>query len=107
MIRFALMLGLGGLAFANPSNAQSVCVHNAADHTYFFAVEAGHPDTRRTGRLKPGEELCTEETTSSGTVSVFETENSIEGCSRLVPVGQTEDLKRYTDFDRCLWSSNS
>ena len=43
----------------------------------------------------------------TGVVSVYEDPDGLEGCSRLVPSGQTERLIKYADFDRCAWSSNS
>ncbi|MFW8593062.1 hypothetical protein [Cribrihabitans neustonicus] len=40
-------------------------------------------------------------------VSVFENAQHLEGCSRLTPMGQSERLIRYADFDRCEWRSHS
>jgi len=87
--------------------ANALCVRNRNTHAHFFAVEA-RTGARRTGALSPGERLCTEAARgATGVVSVFESENAFEGCSRLVKAGTTEDMLKYVDFDRCFWSSNS
>lgn len=98
-----------------------LCVQNGADHRHFFAAEirgeigadiradirAGtKADVRVTGWLDPGDTLCAPDSLGqSGTVSVFETEDTLEGCSRLVASG-TETLIRYADFDRCAWGAH-
>ena len=87
--------------------AAPICVRNEDTDTYFFAVEANGAG-RRTAVLAPGETLCTEAAPGQkGVVWVFENEDSIEGCSRLVSAGQTEAMLRWSEFDRCAWSSNS
>ena len=87
--------------------ASELCVRNRNTHEHFFAVEADGAE-RRTAFLAPGERLCTEaDPGETGTVSVFEEADGFEGCSRLVPVGRTEDMLEYVDFDRCFWSSNT
>ncbi|WP_299844169.1 cytochrome c family protein [uncultured Roseovarius sp.] len=88
--------------------ANAVCVRNLNSHEHLFAVDAPGAD-RRIEMLKPGEVLCTSvaETVRTGTVTVFEHADAFEGCSRLVPVGRTEDMLKYVDFDRCFWSSNT
>jgi len=89
------------------TSANALCVRNRNSHTHFFAVEAEGAE-RRTGMLAPGETLCTEaEPGATGMVSVFEEADGFEGCSRLVPVGETEDMLKYVDFDRCFWGSNT
>ena len=88
--------------------ADAICVRNRNSHEHLFAVEAIGAE-RRVRMLKPGEVLCTQtdSTVKTGTVSVYEHSDELEGCSRLVPVGRTEDMLKYVDFDRCFWSSNS
>lgn len=88
-----------------PANA--ICVQNAGHDIHFFAVDGGG-DSRKIGHLASGETLCTGalERAMQGKVSVFETEDHLEGCTRLVPSGTVEQLLKYADFDRCLWSSN-
>ena len=90
-----------------------LCVLNASDDTFFFAVETKQGE-RITSELAGGKYLCTKaaEKSVGGTVSVFETADHLEGCSRLVSadavaVGYVEEMRRYADFDRCLWSSNA
>jgi len=65
-------------------------------------------DSRKTGHLASGETLCTGalELAMQGKVSVFETEDHQEGWTHLVPFGTAEQMLKYADFDRCLWSSN-
>ncbi len=85
-----------------------VCVRNASDHRHFFAAEATG-QIRSTAWLDPGETLCVgaDEEGAHGLVSVFETDEGFEGCSRLLRAGQMEDLVRYVDFDRCEWGSHA
>ncbi len=88
-----------------PENA--VCVQNASAHTHFFAAEAIE-GSRVTQELQFGEILCTAamDEPLHGTVSVFEHEDEFEGCTRIVRSGMVEQMKKYSEFDRCLWSSN-
>jgi cytochrome c2 len=89
------------------TDATALCVRNLNDHPHFFAVETSGAD-RRTATLAPGERLCiTAAGSETGMVQVFERADAFEGCSRLVPVGQTEDMLKYVDFDRCFWGSNT
>lgn len=85
-----------------------VCVQNASVDSHFFAAE-GKGVERITATLSPGESLCATARGDgwSGVVSVYETATGIEGCSRLVKTGTVEQMLKYVDFDRCLWSSNS
>ncbi|MCZ0813500.1 hypothetical protein N5A93_14760 [Roseovarius sp. EGI FJ00037] len=85
-----------------------VCVRNSSSHAHVFVAEAPNGE-RKVSRLAPDETLCARGGMkgATGMVSVFESHDAFEGCSRLVPVGQTEDMIRYVDFDRCFWSSNS
>ncbi|MCP5074009.1 MAG: c-type cytochrome [Rhodobacteraceae bacterium] len=88
-----------------PKNA--VCVQNSSDHTHFFVAEAAE-GSRVTGELATGETLCTAamEIPTQGTVSVFEHADEFEGCTRIVQSGMVEQMRKYAEFDRCLWSSN-
>jgi hypothetical protein len=104
MVTLAASPGLG----EPTTQAGSLCVRNASERTHLFAVEA--PDAgRRVQTLAPGERLCVHGASMrrTGIVSVFESRDAVEGCSRLVPVGRTEEMIEYVDFDRCFWSSNS
>jgi len=84
-----------------------LCVRNAAKHAHLFAVEATE-GARKTAMLNPGETLCGGgQAGTTGVVSVYEHAEELEGCSRIVPIGKTEDLLKYVDFDRCFWSSNT
>ena len=106
--RIALLTAIFALpalpALAAPTGA---CVTNGAEESYFFAAEAAN-GRRETGTLAPGATLCSKaEQAQGGVVSVFETAEHLEGCSRLVASGAPETMLRYADFDRCLWSSNA
>ncbi|MBI6630465.1 hypothetical protein [Pontibaca salina] len=110
-MRIAALLAVAmfaGDAYAQePGAVQQLCVQNAAARTLVFAVEV--PGSMRLLRdLAPGERLCTVGAAdATGVVSVYETRDAIEGCSRLASVGATETLHRYVEFDRCFWASNS
>ena len=98
--------------FSQPQEAslgQGICVRNDTQNRRFFAVEARESGERTTSELAPGGTLCSDPVSygSIGIVSVFETADTLEGCSRLVQAGQEEALMRYADFDRCAWTSNS
>ena len=97
------------MAMAAPTNG--FCVTNESDLTHIFAVDTGgaSQSSRTTMELAPGETLCTAEydTPKSGFVSVFESAEHTEGCSRLIANGVTEGMVRYSDFDRCEWASHS
>ena len=97
------------MAMTAPTNG--FCVTNQSDLTHIFAVDTGgaSQSSRTTQELSPGETLCTAEydTPQNGFVSVFESAEHTEGCSRLVTNGVTEGMVKYADFDRCEWSSHS
>lgn len=83
----------------------NLCVTNGSDHRHFFASEP-KARARLTGWLDPGASLCAPDSAGiPGTVSVFEVEDTLEGCSRLVAKGE-ETLVKYADFDRCEWGSH-
>lgn len=79
------------------------CVQNGDETRLFFTAETAA--ARETGWLEPGATLCA---TGAGheRVSVFEDEDALEGCTRLMPGGGTETLLRYASFDNCLWQSH-
>ncbi len=86
-----------------------VCVLNASPNSHFFAAE-GKGVERVTATLSPGQRLCAAANGGqewAGVVSVYEADDGIEGCSRLVKSGTVEQMLKYVDFDRCFWSSNS
>lgn len=93
-------------AAVTPTNG--FCVQNQSDESHFFAVDAGAAG-RDLQELAPGETLCTADAAEplNGFVSVFETADTEEGCSRLVAAGTVEGMIKYADFDRCAWSSNA
>ncbi len=94
------------MAMAAPVNG--FCVTNQSQLTHVFAVDAGDAG-RKVQELAPGETLCTTESDApqNGFVSVFETPEHAEGCSRLITAGNTEGMVKYADFDRCEWASHS
>ena len=97
------------MAMAAPTNG--FCVTNQSQLAHIFAVDTGgaSQSSRTTMELAPGETLCTAEydAPQNGFVSVFESAEHTEGCSRLVTNGVTEGMVKYADFDRCEWSSHS
>jgi cytochrome c2 len=89
------------------SNDAGICVENGSEQTFLFAAEARGGE-RDVAELTPGGSLCVaSQGADSGVVSVFESMDVVEGCSRLVTPGQQEVLVRYADFDRCEWGSHS
>tara|TARA_R110000796_G_scaffold251493_1_gene383017 strand:- start:5331 stop:5678 length:348 start_codon:yes stop_codon:yes gene_type:complete len=102
------MLPALSLNAAQDVDAETLCVRNDSGRSYLFAVEALGAE-RLVQDIPAGESLCANGATpgATGVVSVFEDIHALEGCSRLVPVGQTEIMIRYVDFDRCFWKSNS
>ena len=104
---FAVLSALS-LKAAQEGDAETLCVRNDSGRSYLFAVDA--PDAERLVQDVPaGESLCVNGAMAgaTGVVSVFKDIEALEGCSRLVPVGQTETMIKYVDFDRCFWESNS
>lgn len=88
------------VAADTPTNG--FCVQNQYDDTHFFAVDAGAAGSDLQ-ELAPGETLCAADAAEplNGSVSVFETADTEEGCSRLVVAGTVEGMVKYADFDRC------
>ncbi len=92
-------------SFQTADAGGDICVTNGSELTHFFAAEA-HDGARDTAELAPGETLCVAGA-DTGVVSVFENATHFEGCSRLVSSNSAEQMLRYSDFDRCAWSSNT
>lgn len=106
-----IMAGLVTLAnMAATTAVADVCVRNASSQAHVFAAEAPG-GVRMLAELAPGEALCSsavpQNNVARGVVSVYDSIGALEGCSRLVEPGQTEDMLRYSEFDRCAWGSNS
>ena len=91
-------------AFAATSD---VCVTNGSGEEMFFVAEASGGE-RQVKWLAAEETLCSSsDEATGGVVSVFLSEDHLEGCSRLVTAAHSETLIEYVDFDRCLWSGNN
>jgi cytochrome c2 len=88
-------------------NGGAVCVMNGSEMSFFFTVENAS-GVRSVAQLEKSEFLCSEpgQSDAFGTVSVFESDDAFEGCSRRVAAGSVEIMYRYSEFDRCEWSSN-
>lgn len=101
MIRLAA-IAVPFALIAAPAVAK-ICVRNGADAPLFFVAETA--EDRRHGWLAPGETLCA---AGSGgeRVAVFQAEDALEGCTRLLPGGGGDTLLRYAAFDNCLWRSH-
>ena len=93
---------------ATRSVAGEVCVRNEDHETFLFVAEARGGE-RVVGHLSTGEVLCATSTEErGGVVSVFESLDELEGCSRLVRTSSgTRVLHRYVSFDRCGWDDNT
>lgn len=91
-----------------PAGAASaeVCVSNGAGMPYYFAAETDQG--QRVGTmLADGERLCAGDgSDASGTIWVFETSDSLEGCSRQLEHGRHDRLLSFGAFDRCHWASH-
>lgn len=107
MINRAAILAatLAALTFPAAPAVADICVTNAGDTRMFFAAET-NGGARLTRWLAPGEKLCAPGD-GAGRVSVFESAEHIEGCTRLVGPGGSDRLLRYGAFDRCLWQSHA
>ncbi|MDQ7069962.1 MAG: c-type cytochrome [Rhodobacterales bacterium] len=99
---------------AEVDTENKICVVNGTQESHYFLAEARGVDrandSRVLGTLAPGETLCTGEIVGAdaarGVVSVFESPDELDGCSRLVNISAPETLTLYADFDRCGWSSH-
>lgn len=96
------------LAPATRGVAGEICVRNEDRETLLFVAEARGGE-RVVEHLSNRETLCATSTEDrGGVVSVFESFEDLEGCSRLVPKSSgTRVLLRYVSFDRCEWDDNS
>lgn len=92
-------------ALAGPASAAELCVSNGTGERLHFTVEAAGTGIRRGADLAPGEALCLPDA-EGGVVAAFESAESIEGCSRLVPAGRSDRLIAFARFDRCTWASH-
>ena len=104
--RAALIAYLGTFSSAAIVPKDGFCVVNASGSPHLFATES-REGTRQLAELAPGERLCANGTEAAdGVVSVFESAEAVEGCSRIVPVGVEEKMFEYAEFDRCVWSAH-
>ena len=98
-------VALGAPAFSQTSET-GFCIANASDVPHFFITET-REGVRQIEKVEPGGKLCADKTAAAdGIVSVFESLDSLEGCSRIIARGVTEELIEYAEFDRCEWSSH-
>lgn len=98
---------VAGPFHAPPAKGQpALCVRNESAMRYLFAADP-RAAPRITAMLAPGGVLCAPDPDrQGGVVSVFAAPEDLEGCSRLVPPGDSEALRRYAEFDRCAWASH-
>lgn len=116
---FAIVMALA-VSISTPAAAQSTkttftdvqapkdgfCIVNASANPHLFATET-REGIRQLKQLEPGAHLCVKGTSApDGIVSVFENEDGFEGCSRIIPVGTSEMMLEYAEFDRCGWGSH-
>lgn len=96
---------LAGPVFSQESES-GFCIENASDVSYVFITET-REGVRQVEEVNPGGKLCAAQTAApDGIVSVFESIDALEGCSRIIARGVTEGLIEYAEFDRCEWSSH-
>jgi len=116
MKQHVIVFIIAALSAAGPARAggqeaaaDAVCIVNGSEEPLILVAEARGGGERKVATVKPGGRLCAKGATKEGggVVSVFETRNQFEGCSRLVSPGQTEVLEKFADADRCRWASNS
>ncbi len=91
---------------SNDVPADGFCIVNASAEPHVFTTES-REGARQLAELAPGDRLCASGTgADDGIVSVYESAEALEGCSRIVAVGSAEALIEYAEFDRCAWSSH-
>ena|GEM_PF-1881500 len=100
----AVVLAAPGPLVAGAPGGAALCVNNATQESYHFTVRGIDSAGRAQGELGPGETLCLP-FPGRGVVAAFETAESLEGCSRLVPAGGREALLAFGRFDRCAWAT--
>lgn len=82
----------------------SLRVSNGTAELHPFTVRGIDPATHIRRNLAPGETLCLVHA-GRGVVATFETPESLEGWSRLVPEGGWKTLLGFGRFDRCASAS--
>jgi len=98
---------LGTFSTASAAPADGFCIVNSSEVKHFFVTETREGD-RQFAELSPGDRLCAQGTSApDGIVSVFESEDGLEGCSRIIATGVAEEMLEYAEFDRCGWSSHN
>lgn len=106
MRAFAIMLLYASPGWAQSPPADAFCIANASGSSHLFATETREGE-RQLAELADGAMLCASGSgAADGIVSVYESAEALEGCSRIVPMGTVEALRAYAAFDRCRWSSH-
>lgn len=95
----ALLLALSA------ANSAPVCVVNHAGQDLLLALD-DLSEQRETQWTADGGELClpVDAAIKKVLVSVFISEDAIEGCSRIAKPGDAEILLNYANFDNCRWA---
>lgn len=86
--------------------AAQICIENQSGQTLFVTAEADAGAVTR-GLVNDMGQLCAQSPVANdtGKVRVFESEEAVEGCSRLARAGNVERLLRYSSFDNCEWDN--
>ena len=93
-------------AFADDVPVDGFCIVNASKTSHVFVTET-REGMRKLAELAVGERLCSDPTSApDGIISVFESADALEGCSRIIARGKSEDLVEYAEFDRCAWGAH-
>ena len=81
-----------------------ICVQNNFSKKLVLTVE-DKSGARQVKSIERAGVLCiTAIKGASGSVGVFENEDSLEGCSRLANAGKTQVLVDYAAYDNCMWA---
>lgn len=85
-------------------STSQICVENQSGQILFVTAEADS-GAKTSGLLNDMDQLCAPSpiANDTGKVRVFESEDALEGCSRLARAGNIERLLRYSSFDNCKW----
>lgn len=103
MVRTAIALSLAAAGAGSSAHAE-ICVTNDAGTPYHFALETDDGERAR-ATLADGATFCAG-AAGGGVAWVFESPESLEGCSRHLDAGASDRLTVYGAFDRCRWGSH-
>lgn len=105
LILSALWVIVAAMAVPLPAKggAGSICIANRTSQALVLVVDVAGVRVSQEGA--PGHVLCAGAPPGAeqGTLSVFESLDAIEGCSRRASVGSVVPIFAYASFDNCHW----